>query len=154
MNQSTHEQSTGRKRPVPRRRPLILTVLLALDAVILGGCSTLLIVNHILNRQLDVYAATQSMAAASTILDLMDDLLPLHLAYGGLVLVLMLATASAWTWMMTQSRLLRYAVPVLCLIILGVLVGIGLSRGAQVPAVPPVTPTPLGWLGDMMEGSL
>lgn len=154
MNQSTEEQSTGRFRPVPRRRSLILTVLLALDAVILGGCGTLLLVNRILNRQLDVYAATQSMAAASTILDLMDDLLPLHLAYGGLVLVLMLATASAWTWMMTQSRLLRYAVPVLCLVILVVLVGMGLSRGTKVPAVPPMTPTPLGWLGDMMEGIL
>jgi len=82
------------------------------------------------------------MAAASTILDFMDDLLLFYLIYGGALLLLVLATASVWTWMMTQSRLLRYGAILLCLIVLVVLGGMWLLGGARVPVVPPTTPTP------------
>jgi hypothetical protein len=120
---------------------MIVTMLLSLDALVLGGCVTLLIVNRLLNSQLDVYTATQNMAAASTILDFMDDLLLFYLIYSGALLILVLGTASVWTWMMTQSRLLRYGVILLCLIVLVVLGGMWLLRAKGVPVVPPTTPT-------------
>jgi len=126
--QSTEERSTEHLRTVPRRRFMIVTMLLSLDALVLGGCIALLIVNRLLNSQLDVYTATQSMAAASTILDFMDDLLLFYLIYSGALLLLVLGTASVWTWMMTQSRLLRYGVILLCLIVLVVLGGMWLLR--------------------------
>jgi hypothetical protein len=152
--QPTERQSTEHLRTVPRRRFLILTILLSLNAFVLGGCVTLLIVNRLLNRQLDVYAATQSMAAASTILDFMDDLLPFFLTYGGVLVVLVLVTASVWTWMMTPSRLLRYGVILLCLVVLVVLGGMWLLGGSEAPVVPPTTPTPLGSVTDVVEGIL
>jgi hypothetical protein len=121
---------------------MILTMLLSLNAFVLGGCITLLMVNRLLNSQLDVYTAIESMAAASAILDFMDDLLYFYLLYGAVLLILVLITASVWTWMVTQSRILRYGVILLCLTILVVLGGVWLMRGNEAPVVPPATPTP------------
>ena len=145
---STEERAADHPGAVPRRRILILTMLLSLTSLVLGGCFALLIVNRLLIGQLDVYAATQSMAAASAILDFMDDLLYLYVIYGALLLVLVLSTACVWTWMVSQSRTLRYGMILLCLAILVVLGGALLLRGQEVPAVPPATPTPT--MGSLM----
>jgi hypothetical protein len=139
---STEERNADHLHVVPRRRFMILTMLLSLNAFVLGGCITLLIVNRLLSSQLDVYTAIQSMAAASAILDFMDDLLYFYFIYGAVLLVLVLSTASVWTWMVTQSRILRYGMILLCLIILVVLGGVWLMGGKEVPVAPPTTPTP------------
>jgi multisubunit Na+/H+ antiporter MnhC subunit len=152
--QSTEKQTAEPQRTTPLRGSLILTILLSLNAFVLGGCVSLLFVNRLLNGQFDVYAATQSMAAASTILDFMDDLLPLYFTYAWVLLVLVLVTASVWVWMRTKSQWLRYGVVLLCLVVLAVLVGIGLSRGTTVPVVPPTTPTPVGSVIDAIEAGL
>jgi hypothetical protein len=55
---------------------------------------------------------------------------------------LVLGTASVWTWMMTQSRLLRYGMILLCSIVLVVLGGMWLLGGKGAPVVPPTTATP------------
>mgnify|MGYP001814723382 CR=1 FL=1 len=139
---STEERNADHLRAVPRRRYAILTVLVSLNALVLGGCITLLIVNRLLNSQLDVYVAAQAMAAASAILDFMDDLLYVYLIYGAILFILVLSTASVWTWMVSQSRVLCYGMILLCLIILVVLGGIWLFRGREVAVIPPATPAP------------
>jgi hypothetical protein len=139
---STEERNADRLRAVPRRRFMILTMLLSLNAFVLGGCVALLIVNRLLSSQLDVYTATQSMAAASSILDLMDDLLYYYLIYGAVLFVLVLGTASVWTWMVTQSRILRYGMILLCLILVVVFGGVWLMGRREAPVVPSTTPTP------------
>jgi len=35
----------------------------------------------------------------------MDDLLYFYLLYGAVLLILVLGTASVWTWMVTQSKI-------------------------------------------------
>lgn len=141
-DQSTEKSSAEHLRKVPRRRFVILVTLLSLNALVLGGCIALLMVNRLLNSQLDVYATAQSWPAASAILDFMDNLLPFYFIYGAVLFILVLGTVSVWTWMVAQSRLLRYGVVLLCLIVLVVLGGVWLLRGVGVPVTPPMTPTP------------
>jgi hypothetical protein len=142
MRASTEERNADHPSAVPRRRSVILTMLLCLNALVLGGCIALLIVGRLLNTQLDVYAATQSMAAGSAILDFMDDLLPFYFIYGAVLIILVLTTASVWTWMVSQSRILRYGVILLSLVILVVLGGVWFLGGTGAPVVPQTTPTP------------
>jgi len=87
-----------KKKPVS-----ILDVLLILDAFVLGGCVALVIVNGLLDSQLKVYGAYR-MAAADTVLDIMDDLLPYYVAYAGIVAVLILMTIGIWVWRMAGDE--------------------------------------------------
>ncbi len=130
-------------RTLRQQRLPIQSLLLALDAFVLGGFVNLLVVNRLLGNQLNIYAP-HSMAAASTILDFMDDLLPYYVLCGGTLLALVLITVSAWVWLMTESRLLRCGVVLLVLIVLAVGAWTVLSRSMGVPPVPPMTPTPVG----------
>jgi len=145
MRTQSPEAQNPENSPGRRRRGLALMLLVSLTAFFLGGCITLLVVNRLLNNQLDGYAAAQNMAAASTLLDLMDDLLLFNVIYGGVLLGLVLVTAGVGVWLMTRSRLWRYGVILLCVVIFVVLAGMGLLRGRAVPVVPPTTPTPVGW---------
>jgi hypothetical protein len=86
-----------------QRRLAILSILLALDVFVLGGLIALLLVNHLLNNQLNIYVP-HSWAAADAILDFKDDLLPYYVVYGGTLLVLILITVSAWVWLIAKSR--------------------------------------------------
>jgi hypothetical protein len=117
-------------------------MLLSLNAFVLGGCAALTIVYRLLDYQLAVYAATGSMGDVSVILDLMDDLTLPFLAYGGVLTVLLSATAGVWAWMAARSPLLRYGAILLLLATLLVLGGTWLSRGTEDPVVLPATPTP------------
>ena len=117
-DQPTGASSAAQLRQVPRHRFLLLAMLLSLNALVLGGCITLLIVGRLLNTQLDVYVAAQSMPAASAILDFMDDLVPLYFVYSAVLLLLVLGTVSVWTWMVAQSPWLRYGMVLLCFILL------------------------------------
>ena len=126
--------------PFKKKRAFILIVLLILDAFVLGGFVTLLIVNRLLDNQLAVYVP-HSVAAAGTILDLMDDLLLYDVVYAGILLMLILTTVGAWVWGKTQSRL-RYGVLVtFTLVTIG---GLWLVANARLKAtpIPPQTPTP------------
>lgn len=129
-------------RALRQRRLKILFGLVVLDAFVFGGLVTLLLVNRLLGNQLSIYAP-HDMAAASAILDLMDDLVAYYVVYGGTLLALALITASAWVWLMTESRPLRYGVALLVLILVVVAAWTLLSRYAGAPPVPPVTPTPV-----------
>jgi hypothetical protein len=151
---STDRQSTEPLRTGSRRRSLVMAILLSLDAFVLGGFVALLIVNRLLNSQLDLYVTAQLMPAASAILDFMDDLLPVLLIYSGILLLLVLATASIGVWLVTESRWLRWGVILLWLAVFVVLAGLWLSRGAEVPVVPPTTPTPLGSVTDGVQAIL
>jgi len=145
ISQSTDEQTVESFNTTSRRSFLTMMTLLSLIVFVFGGCITLLIVNSLLNSQLDAYVSTQSMAAASTILDFMEDLLLFYFLYGGILLILVLATASVVTWMKTQSSYIRYGVLLLCLIIVLVLGGMR-SFGSSEVQVSPTTPTPVSFV--------
>lgn len=134
----------GRLRTPRQRRLLILFALVVLDVFVLGGLVALVLVNRLLGQQLATYAS-HNMDAASTILDLVDDLIPYYVAYGGAVLALLLITCCVWAWLITDSRLLRYGVALL--ILAAVVAGAWMlaSRSTEGPTVPSSTPTPLAW---------
>ncbi len=142
--QTSGTESSNKQDAFARRRSPLPTILLALNALVIGGCITLLLVNRLLQNQLDVYVAGDSMAAASTILDFMDDLLLVYMLCGSVLLLLLLLTLTIWAWTRTESGLLRYGS--LFLMLLGIvavaavwLLGIA---SAPVPAILPQTPTP------------
>jgi len=123
-------------------RSLLTTILITLNAFVLGGCLVLLIINRLLKNQLDIYVSSQSMAAGSTILDFMDDLLPFYLLYASALLLLLLVLAAVWAWAKTQSRILRYGSILLILLALLLLAGIWFLGSSSGPIIPPTTPTP------------
>ena len=133
-----------------QRRVPVLSILVTLDAFVLGGLVALLMVNHFLNDHLAYYAQSDLWAEASAILDLMDNLLIYFVGYIGTLLLLLLITAVAWVWSKTESRLLRYGV--VLLVVLVVLV-IGVVWIGQIttttPPPPPMTPTPIAMAGEM-----
>jgi hypothetical protein len=127
----------------PSRWP-VLPVLLGLDAFVLGGLAALLAVNRLLQETGNVYAP-HNMDAASTVMDLMDDLLAYLLLCSGLLLFLVLATIAAGVWLKARSRTVRYGVAALVLVALllsATGIGVWLLRAAETPRVPPMTPTP------------
>jgi hypothetical protein len=126
----------------PRSRSLLTKALILLNTLVLGGCLALLIVNRLLQNQRDVYVSAQSMAAASTILDFMEDLLPLYLLCGSALLLLLLVSATFWAWTKIQSRFWRYGIILLILIMLILLAGMWLLGGSSGPIPLQTTPTP------------
>lgn len=86
-----------------KRRISTLNVLLVLDAFVLGGWVTLLMVNRLLDNQLGLYGS-RSVAAADTILDFMDALLPYYVGFAGLLAVLITITVGAWAWRMAGGE--------------------------------------------------
>lgn len=135
-------QSKEHPRTLRQRCLAILSILLALDLFVLGGLIALLLVNRLLNNQLNIYVP-HSWAAADAILDFKDDLLPYYVVYGGTLLALILVTVSAWVWLITKSRLLRYSVVLLVLILVAVIAWMLLSGSTGTPPPPPMTPTPV-----------
>lgn len=133
------------EKQLPHRnqpRFTIFLVVLALDFFVLGGFVALLTVNRLLNIQLDIYV--QHMDVASVIIDFMDDLLPYHILYYGAMSILAVLTVVAWAWSRPQSRVLRYAVVALLLILVAISAWLFLGRSKTITSVPPmVTPTPV-----------
>lgn len=123
------------------RRVSMLSVLVMLDVFALGGLVAFALVNRLLSNQLAIYAV-YSMDAASTILDLMDDLLPYYVACIGGLLALLLITLGVWAWQRTDSWLLRYGIAMLVLTVLVVGGWALLARSEGAESVPPSTPTP------------
>lgn len=126
----------------PHGRSFLTTMLVTLNAFILGGCFALLIVNRLLNNQLDLYVSSQSVAEFSTILDSKEDLLPLYLLFGSALLLMLLVSAVVWIWAKTQSPILRYGSILLILLTLFLITGSWLLGSSSGPITPPTTPTP------------
>ena len=121
-------------------------MVLALDFFVLGGLVALLIVNRMLNIQLDIYA--QNINAASVLIDFMDDLLPYHIFYYGVMSILAVLTVVAWAWSRPQSRVLRYAAVALLFILVAISAWLFLGRSETITSFPPmITPTPVALSG-------
>ncbi|UCC87112.1 MAG: hypothetical protein JSV81_20035 [Anaerolineales bacterium] len=123
-----------------KKRISTLTILLILDALVLGGFIALLFVNRLLDVQLNDYAP-RNMVAADTILNLMDHLLIYFVVYAGALVALVLVTICVWLWGKTNSRL-RYAVPLIFALIIGVGLWRAVSLRSKPPLIKPQTPTP------------
>jgi hypothetical protein len=109
---------------------------------VLGGLVALLLVNRLLDNQLSIYAP-HGMDAASAVLDFVDDLIIYYVAYSGTLVALILVTVSALVWLMTESRLLRYGVALVALVLVVAGAWTLLSPGTGARPVPPTTPTPV-----------
>jgi hypothetical protein len=118
-------------------------LLVTLNAFVLGGCLALLIVNRLLTNQFDIYNSSNSMAEVSTILDFMDDLLPLYLICGSTLLLLLLFSTAFWAWTKTKSRFLRYGTILLFLLAILLLAGMWFVGSPSGPITMPTTPTPI-----------
>jgi hypothetical protein len=135
------------RTPINQNRPhkwAVLAVLLGLDAFVLGGLTALLTVNRLLQETRDVYAP-HDMDAASTVMDLMDDLLAYLLPCFGLLVSLVLVTVAVGVWLKARSRTVRYGVTALVLAVLllsATGIGAWLLKAAEMPLVPPMMPTP------------
>lgn len=136
----------GKQQPLESNGRSPLTMLLvALNAFVLGGCLAFLIVNRLLANQLEVYLSSENMVAGSTMLDLMDDILPFYFLCGTAVVLILLLSATFWAWTRTQSSFLRYGTIGLLLLLIVFLVGfwfLGASNGA-IPPPHLATPTPV-----------
>jgi hypothetical protein len=124
----------------------IFLMVLAFDIFVLGGFVALLIINHLLNIHLGIYA--QHMDAASVIIDFMDDLLPYHIICYGAMSILAVLTVGMWAWSKPQSHVLRYAAVVLFLTLIAISVWLSLGRSETVTSILPVMmPTPVASSG-------
>jgi hypothetical protein len=101
-------------RNTPPKWPL-LRILLGLDAFVTGGLVALLAVNHLLKEHVDMYAS-HNMDAASTVADLMDDLLAYLVPCSVLLLLLVLVTIAVGVWSKARSRAISYSVTALVLV--------------------------------------
>ena len=132
-----------------QRRVPVLSILVTLDAFVLGGLVALWMVNRFLNNHLTRYAQRNLWAEGSAILDLTDNLLIYFAGYIGALLILLLITAIAWVWSKTQSRLPRYGVVLLVVLIMLVMGIVWVGRITSTAPPPPMTPTPIAMVGEM-----
>jgi hypothetical protein len=133
--QPTENQGHNNQDAFSRRRSPLPTALIAVNALLIGGCLALLIVSYMLRSQLDVYITVQAVAAADAILDFMDDLLALYVLCGSMLLLLFLGSLNIWAWKRTQSRFLRYGSIFLLLLAIAAIVAIWF-RGATTGPIP------------------
>ena len=74
-------------------RAFLLSVLLMLEGLALGGCITSLMMRNLVSRMMGVY---RDPAQVLAVYNLLDHLIPYYFCYGGALLVLTVATASVW----------------------------------------------------------
>ncbi len=86
------------------RRNRLQVLLCLLEAFVVGGFTALLLVNRLLDKHLDIYVAGGHMDEASTVLDLVDNLLAYLVPFGALSLLLGLVTIAVWIWSTTRPR--------------------------------------------------
>jgi hypothetical protein len=120
-----------------KQKPLLF-ILLLLDAFVLGGCMTLVVVTRFLDGMMQRLSTAE---AQSQILNVLDNLIPYYVVYGGVLLLLISITISVWIWMSTESRL-RYIIPLI--FVLTMICGFGwmISSRLVSSSIPPRTPTP------------
>lgn len=123
---------TDQLSPPKRRSPLPMLIIL-LIAFTMGGCLVLLIVNRLLVDQTELYVSLDSMAAASAIIDFLDDLLPLYLIFSAALLLLLVLLATVWAWTKTQSCLLRYGTILLMIVLIVLFLGLWFTGRVTLP---------------------
>jgi len=131
--QTSADQSNGKPDAFSSRRswlPIIFTTLIALAV---GGCLTLLLVSRMLQDQLEVYVSTENMDAASVILDLLDDILPLYLLCGSVLLLLFFLSLTIWVWKKFDSRPIRYGTILLFLLVIILIAAVWFRGVTSVP---------------------
>lgn len=140
---SSPDQDSKQQPLAPQSRSPLAILLVALNAFVLGSCISLVIINRLLARHLEIYVSADNMAAGSTMLDLMDDILPIYFLCGTIGLLVLLLSAALWAWTRTQSRFLRWGTVFLLVLLFVFLIGFWLL-GASSGAIPPphMTPTP------------
>ncbi len=128
--------------PRSKARRRFLFPLLLIDAFFIGGMLTLFLVSRLLITQVEVYTP-EYMAAASAILDFIDDLYPYHLSYLSITLLLVLVTLLTGLWTFARTPLYKYGIAALAafFIIAGLILGLG-RRTMPVEPIPFTTPTP------------
>jgi Na+/alanine symporter len=131
--QPSTDQGNNKQDAFSRRRSPLPTILIALNTLVIGGCLALLIVSQMLRSQNDVYISNQSMAAASAIIDFMDDLLAVYVLCASLMLLLFTGSAALWAWRRTQSRFLRYGSLILLLFTVILIMAVWFSGAATSP---------------------
>jgi hypothetical protein len=136
------DQNGNKPDAFSSRPALFSTIFTVLIALAVGGCLTLIIISRMLQNLLEVYVSNESMDAASTILDLMDDFLPLYLLCGSVLLLLVFLALTIWVLKRTDSRLLRYVIIFLFLLVLTLIAAFWLLGVTSVPVtVPQLLPT-------------
>jgi hypothetical protein len=121
-----------------------MRILLGLDAFFTGGLLALLAVNHLLQEHMNRYAV-YDMEAASTVLDLMDNLLAYLVPCSGLLLFLVLVTVAIGVWTKVKPRGVRYGATALVLAVIllyAASIGVLIIQTSAAPSVLPTTPTP------------
>jgi hypothetical protein len=101
-------------------------------------------VNRLLQKHMNMYAP-YDMEAASTVMDLVDNLLAYLFLCSGLLLFLVLVTIAIGVWTKVKPPTLRYGVTALVLVAILLYatgVGIWMVKTSAVPSMPPTTPTP------------
>ena len=121
---------------------LILRILLILVYFTFGGLVAMIIVNRLLVAQLSIYGDTY-MAAASAILEFLDDIVPYLGVYISGFLFLTITTISLWLWTKAQMRYQRYGVAFLVLTFVIMVVWFFGGQSSYVASVPMMTPTPM-----------
>lgn len=133
--QPSSDQNSSKQDAFSRRRSPLPTIVIAINALLIGGCISLLIVSQLLKSQHEIYIAYQGIAEAAAITDFMDDLLAVYLLCGSLMLLVFLGSFTLWAWKRTQSRLLRYGSFLLILLAIAAVASIWLL-GASTGPIP------------------
>ncbi len=122
--------------PSPRRSPL-LSILVALNALLIGGCLALLLVSRLLKSQNDLYINAQRITEATVTSSLIEDLMLFYILCGSLLLLLLLLTGTIWAWTRTQSRFLRFGFLILILLALAIIAAVYLLGSSTGPITIP-----------------
>jgi hypothetical protein len=121
---------------------IVLRILVALTIFAFGGLVSMFTVNRLLVTQVAIYGETH-MAAASAIINFMDDIAPYLAAYIVSSLVMTLATVVVWLWGKVQFRNRWYKAALLALVMVIVIVWLISGQKTEISSVPLMTPTPI-----------
>lgn len=131
------QTSSAQENSTPSRRSPLLSILVALNALLIGGCLALLLVSRLLKSQNELYINAQRISEATVTSSLIEDLTLYYVLCGSLLLLLMLFTGTIWAWTRTQSRFLRFGFLILILLALAFIAAIYLLGSSSGPITIP-----------------
>lgn len=132
----TADNSNKKDDVFARRRSPLPIAIIAANALLIGACLALLLVSQLLRSQYDIYIDNESMDAASTLLDIIDDFIAVYMLCGSLLLFSFAGSVALWIWRKSQSRFLRYGALLLVLLVImliAVVFLLGVTGSASVP---------------------
>jgi hypothetical protein len=121
---------------------IVLRICIVLTVFTFGGLVSMFTVNRLLVTQLAIYGETH-MAAASAIINFLDDIAPYLGAYILSSLVMTLATVVVWLWGKVQFHNRWFRVALLALVMVIVVVWVISGQKTDISSVPMMTPTPI-----------